>query len=123
MRRVSGAHQPAKVPHPDGFRYHVPANVQEHIDYITPGIKLYATKAKKPASAEIEKRSRMGHGGRRGHKPKPPPKKPMPPSLPALGMLQDRYCDTVVTPECIQTMYNFTAGTLKILATTTLRLI
>lgn len=82
--------------------------MQEHIDYITPGIKLYANKAKKPQPAEIEKRAA---GGR--HWKLPPITSPIPGGLPLLGLLDDLYCDVVITPECIKTMYKIPQGTLS----------
>ncbi|KAK4554593.1 Tripeptidyl-peptidase sed1 [Recurvomyces mirabilis] len=86
--------------------YHLPSHIQEHVDYITPGIKLYATRTRKPAAGEMEKRTMFGSG----HKPILPPTLPMPPGLPALATLADLYCDKVITPGCIMLMYNITKG-------------
>ncbi|KAK3642200.1 Tripeptidyl-peptidase sed1 [Elasticomyces elasticus] len=86
--------------------YHVPAHVQSHVDYITPGIKLYATRAKKADAAELEKRGWRGPP----HRPHPP-KRPMPPGMPAPPSMGLQHCDTVATPECIAALYNITKGT------------
>lgn len=98
--------------------------MQEHVDYITPGIKLYATGTKRPAPEDLEKRSqktassvegealeKRWFGSGRGHRPHPPPKKPMPPGLPSNitdGGLA--ICDVVATPQCIARLYNITQG-------------
>lgn len=84
-------------------RYHVPAHVQKHIDYITPGIRLFVTGTKKPSRSEIEKRSLK----------LPPVLKPLPPNLPVISSLLDLFCDEVITPYCIKDMYNITDGTLS----------
>ncbi|KAK4892425.1 hypothetical protein LTR27_009081 [Elasticomyces elasticus] len=86
--------------------YHVPAHVKSHVDYITPGIKLYATRAKKSDTAELEKRGWRGPP----HRPHPP-KRPMPPGMPAPPSMGLQHCDTVATPECIAALYNITKGT------------
>lgn len=100
------------------YRYHVPAHVQPHIDYITPGIKFSAVGSRKPASGSKEKRTSLdfgwkpGHGGRgHGWRPHPPPMMPMPPGLPPVPQLGDNNCTYVVTPECIAVLYNITKGT------------
>ncbi|KAK4976780.1 hypothetical protein LTR42_002825 [Elasticomyces elasticus] len=86
--------------------YHVPAHVQSHVDYITPGIKLYATRAKKADTAELKERGWRGPP----HRPHPP-KRPMPPGMPAPPSMGLQHCDTVATPECIAALYNITKGT------------
>jgi len=60
-------------------------------------------------TATIQKRTFLDGKGKGW---KPPPKKPIPTGLPSLSLLNDLYCDVVITPECIQTMYNITQGTL-----------
>ncbi|KAK5115323.1 hypothetical protein LTR62_001523 [Meristemomyces frigidus] len=106
--------------------YHVPAHIQEHIDYITPGIKFSAVTGRKPVSAPapypISKRTSLGFpggpgdghgGGHHGWRPHPPPMQPMPPwwSPPAPGpALNGNNCTYIVTPECIATLYNITKG-------------
>ncbi|KAF2770431.1 subtilisin-like protein [Teratosphaeria nubilosa] len=87
--------------------YHVPAHVKQHIDYITPGIKLYATKAGKPASGEVQKRI-FGVGSGNSQ---PPPTLPLPIGLPPLDTLLLGFCDIVITPECIMAEYNISRST------------
>jgi tripeptidyl-peptidase-1 len=83
--------------------YSIPEHVRPHIDYVTPGIKLYATGVKKAAPGDIAKRATRG-----------PPKLP-----PILGtILSDilsllempllELCQIAITPECISTLYNIT---------------
>lgn len=86
--------------------YHVHEDVKDHVDYITPGIKLLATR--KPSAGEIKKRS-FGWG-KTGSMP--------PPLLPLPGNLTDllrnpleALCDIAIIPGCIKLMYNFTDAT------------
>ncbi|KAK4550782.1 Tripeptidyl-peptidase sed1 [Oleoguttula mirabilis] len=90
--------------------YHVPAHIQKHVDYITPGIKLYATHTTKATPGEIEKRS---SGFRKGRGRHPPPKKPMPTGIAAVADLGLAICDVAITPQCIMALYNITKGTLS----------
>lgn len=95
--------------------YHVPAKIQEHIDYITPGIKLLAPSSKPNSSNPRKKRSTSWpghpqHGPRDGAgKPWPgwpgPPMKPPPfgGQLPHAGNLS--MCDTIITPDCVAALY------------------
>ncbi|CAK4031335.1 alkaline serine protease [Lecanosticta acicola] len=96
--------------------YHVHEDVKDHVDYITPGIKLYATRTTRPPPMEIEKRT-FGIGS--GVRPQPPLLESLP--LPIeqivdtaenlLGDLALGLCDVAITPNCIRAMYNFTQAT------------
>jgi tripeptidyl-peptidase-1 len=75
-------------------RYHVPSHIQQHVDYITPGVKLFAPKG--PAGRrDIEKRSYK-----------------LPPLLKDLGITIEALlaipellaCDIAITPPCIKSM-------------------
>ncbi|EME43885.1 hypothetical protein DOTSEDRAFT_151445 [Dothistroma septosporum NZE10] len=90
--------------------YHVHEDVKKHIDYITPGIKLFTGKISRPADKEdLEKRS-FGWG--KGKPTLPPLKAPLPAPLATLldGVL-DVTCQVAITPRCIELMYNFTQAT------------
>ncbi|KAF4625803.1 hypothetical protein G7Y89_g12366 [Cudoniella acicularis] len=77
--------------------YHVPAHIQEHIDYITPGIKLLApTKAKRDTNAK--------RGTLIQPSPLQPFKKVRPPTKPLPSDLAT--CDQFITPACIRALYN-----------------
>lgn len=76
------------------------------MDYVTPGIKLYATRARKPEPAEIEKRS-FGFGK---VKPQPPLLKALPESITSIVEAGLGICDAAITPQCIMTLYNITKG-------------
>ncbi|KAK5111656.1 Tripeptidyl-peptidase sed1 [Meristemomyces frigidus] len=89
--------------------YHIPAHLQQHVDYITPGIKLSSFGLPKPTRSDIEKRTFFSKGG----VPIPPPTLPIPAGLPSLADVTSLYCGEIITPECIMTMYNITRGTLK----------
>ncbi|KAF7935516.1 hypothetical protein BELL_1052g00020 [Botrytis elliptica] len=79
--------------------YHLPAHVQPHVDYITPGVKLISTK-KKSAS----KRSILGGSKGKDHQPLRRPKS-------SSGGYSHHNssslatCDEVITPECIRALY------------------
>ncbi|KAH7354976.1 putative alkaline serine protease AorO [Rhexocercosporidium sp. MPI-PUGE-AT-0058] len=93
-------------------KYHVPSHIQEHVDYITPGTKLFSSHRRPNSCAEIEKRtfgvtSGKGNGGF------------LPPLLKDLGMTIEallaipelQVCGTAITPVCIKTLYNVTKPT------------
>jgi len=79
------------------FSYHVPKHIQEHIDYITPGLKLMPSVAKRGF-------------GMSGHKGALPPKRRpyhhhhTPSDL--------AHCDVAITPACIAALYGIPAGKL-----------
>ena len=83
-------------------RYHVPAHVQEHVDYITPGIKLFTTKRRSVPDSNKQKRSFNI----------PPLLKDLGMSLAALLAIPElAVCDIAITPACIKALYNVTAPT------------
>ena len=78
---------------PGGARYHVPASVREHLDYITPGITLREVTGVGKRGGNIQKRLVNGL---------PPILEPI--ALPLeqlLGQLLD-FCDIAITPQCIR---------------------
>ncbi|EMD00234.1 hypothetical protein BAUCODRAFT_119783 [Baudoinia panamericana UAMH 10762] len=85
-------------------KYHVPASVKEHIDYITPGVKGVHFESK-----DLKKRSRRpnqdgsGYASRNGRQP--------PQIRPAINtpLQQDQLdtCDQIITPACLQALYDF----------------
>ncbi|KAF2087709.1 alkaline serine protease AorO [Saccharata proteae CBS 121410] len=83
--------------------YHVPAHVQEHIDYITPGTLLLAG-SRTDEKRALEKRG-FKAAGSSGFLP--PITLPLPQPLTQIidqGLLS--MCDTAITPPCIAAMYN-----------------
>lgn len=81
--------------------YHVPAHVQRHIDYITPGIKLLAP----PAAARIQSKR---HDRRWGPPKKPTTFKHYRPSdwKPKYNDSDLDTCDVAITPACVAALYN-----------------
>jgi tripeptidyl-peptidase-1 len=83
-------------------RYHVPTHVQEYVDYITPGIKLFSEKRRPNRNPDLEKR---------GYK--------LPALLKSLGTTVEALlaipellaCDIAITPACIKALYNVSAPT------------
>ncbi|KAL8663945.1 MAG: hypothetical protein Q9202_003494 [Teloschistes flavicans] len=93
-------------------QYHVPAHVQKHVDYVTPGIKLLTPSrpTSKAAAQAIEKRT-FGVTA-----PNMPPVRPSLKALPdtltnLLKLPLSQLCTLAVTPDCIKTFYNITAPT------------
>lgn len=84
----------------------MPHNIQEHVDYITPGIKLVAPPRKQPNLPHEQ------HGIEKRVNKNPPLTKPLPLSLTALLALPlQKLCGAAITPVCISTLYNITKPT------------
>lgn len=84
------------------LRYHVPSHIQEHVDYITPGIKLFAPARKDNEEMDLEKRI-FGVTSQKGKAGLAPPL-----SMPLSITLQDilafpevSACDQYITPPCV----------------------
>lgn len=95
--------------------YSLPGHVQEHVDYVTPGIKLHTVGGKpgrRASEDKLEKRTFGVTNGKGNPGKLPPMKKALPDSLQNL-LAEDpiSICNVAVTPECIRTFYNFTLGT------------
>jgi tripeptidyl-peptidase-1 len=83
-------------------RYHVPAHIQEHVDYITPGVKLFSEKRRPNRNSDLEKRSYK-----------------LPVLLESLGTTLEALlaipelvaCDIAITPACIKALYSVPAPT------------
>ena len=81
--------------------YHLPKHMQQHIDYISPGIKLIAPRSKAMAKRNLEKR-RIGKIGQF---------KPLDSQQTGDYNPNDlSNCDVEITPNCIQALYKFTQG-------------
>lgn len=95
--------------------YHLPAHITEHVDYITPGLKLLAG-GRVTGAKSLQKRGKTLQ--RRGFKtganqnfsgPLFGPELSIPVST--LANSGTSLCDTAITPQCIATMYNITKAT------------
>ncbi|ROW00084.1 hypothetical protein VSDG_03559 [Cytospora chrysosperma] len=93
--------------------YHLPKHVQEHVDYVTPGLKgtrmdLRPSSARRrSASGNVKDKS----GSRR--RPQSYRRKAMP-DLSAYSNSSDlATCDQVITPACLRALYNFEAPSLN----------
>ncbi|MCJ1312513.1 hypothetical protein MMC25_006187 [Agyrium rufum] len=81
-------------------QYHVPKKIQEHIDYITPGVK--GTRMHfggGPPDASLEKRAMNS---------RPTKYRPMPDLEKAITTGDLKTCDIAITPACIQALYGIT---------------
>lgn len=84
------------------YSYHVPEAVREHIDYITPGIKLLATGPKRKGKRSIDRgASPAPHipGG-------PPGLVAFPPQLYGVSESDLDHCDEAITPACVKALYH-----------------
>ena len=90
--------------------YHLPHHLVEHIDYITPGIKLLAPpESHKSKRALVENRAleeRRSSHSRALHDLRVKPKAPA-------NATDLSICDQIITPACIAALYNITKGTSK----------
>ncbi|KAF9893306.1 hypothetical protein FE257_011736 [Aspergillus nanangensis] len=83
--------------------YHVPESIQHHIDYITPGVKELEVRGVSSVEKRNIDKELFGI--------LPPILRPL--TMPLDLLLGDflQFCDIVVTPACIQAMYNVSQGT------------
>ena len=109
-------HEPTGNTHVACEEYFVPEHLSEHIDYVTPGLKLLAGgKASNGRhlngrKRELEKRGFRTSSNQNFSTPVFGPEITVP--LASLnGTNQLSMCDQYVTPECIMTFYNITKGT------------
>jgi tripeptidyl-peptidase-1 len=87
-------------------RYHVPSHIQEHVDYITPGVKVFAPERPGNSRRDIEKR---------GNYQLPPLLNSLDMSLEALLAIPELLgCSVAITPPCVQSMYSEFAITLAL---------
>jgi len=95
------------------YRYHVPEHLHEHIDYITPGIKLYSPARKGEAVGVKNPLDKRTFGVTNGKPGKLPPLlEPLPMLLSELLALPElEICQYAITPACIATLYNITQAT------------
>ena len=83
-------------------QYHVPNNIQKHVDYITPGIKLLA-----PVKRGHD-HSKRGFGMTMGGGIPAPPKSRQPGHVDYLNDLKS--CDVAITPICVKALYEVPPG-------------
>ena len=93
--------------------YHVPAHIQEHFDYVSPGLRLMAggkatTEALEKRPSEHEKRGFRTSGQSKFSGPILGPILSNSTLATILGDLELSNCDSYVTPACIAAMYNIT---------------
>lgn len=91
-------------------RYHVPAKIQEHIDYITPGTKLLA-----PVTSDSDLTQKRGEATSRRFKFGQSVNHDISPEVKSKILLNAgdlSTCDVAITPACVAALYNITSGTL-----------
>lgn len=91
--------------------YHLPKHVQEHVDYVTPGLKgtkmgLRPSSAwKRSASGNVKRKSDSGSRRR----PQSSRRKAMPDLSAYSNSSELATCDQVITPACLRALYEFEA--------------
>ncbi|KAF2857821.1 putative protease S8 tripeptidyl peptidase I [Piedraia hortae CBS 480.64] len=88
--------------------YNVPKRVQPHIDYITPGVKLFAPHGELPGDGSLSKRSTYAKTRSR-----PMPESYMPLNPTSSNSTGLKNCDKIITPACIAALYEIPPGHLK----------
>ncbi|KAJ4422609.1 hypothetical protein N0V82_002728 [Gnomoniopsis sp. IMI 355080] len=90
--------------------YHLPKHIQEHVDYITPGLKGTMLDLRSPS---LRKRSGDKSNVKTRHGSKIRPQEERFQSLPHvtndLSNSSLSNCDTLITPACLRALYNFEA--------------
>ncbi|KAJ0109613.1 hypothetical protein J7T55_014175 [Diaporthe amygdali] len=87
--------------------YHIPAHVQTHIDYITPGIRLRADPGR---VRSLKRRAEAEQFGKRAVKAMNTGIDVIGPDASSLPPLNSSVCDSYVTQECIRTQYSIPKG-------------
>ncbi|KAI1424911.1 protease s8 tripeptidyl peptidase [Xylaria sp. FL1777] len=89
--------------------YHLPAHIQEHIDYITPGVKSITMDLKRLRRRGVAKRdTAKGNSHRRSKNTLPRPVKNAEEVL-ARDRNDLSNCDSLITPACLRALYDFSA--------------
>lgn len=85
---------------PSCHRYHLPRSLQEHVDFITPGLKMLAP------NAPVKQAVTTHHARALTDSAKPGPCQfyPLPPRC-TRGL---KHCDEVLNPDCLKALYQFT---------------
>lgn len=96
-------------------QYHLPKHIQEHVDYITPGLKSTMLDLR---SAGVKRRSgnQSTSKVRRGSKIRPQGQRLKPaPHVVDVALLNSSLadCDKLITPICLRALYNFKAPSLN----------
>lgn len=91
------------------IRYHVPADIQHHIDYITPGVKLLSIDESSLKRKSLHKRNRDLQSTKRSVDPF---KLPIPGGNGTAQGIEngDDPCSQYVTPKCMRILYNYTTA-------------
>lgn len=109
-------HGPTQDKHVACDEYYVPHHVAEHVDYITPGIRLLAPPHKTRAQGDKEKRTPKGDVEKRAPG-LPPITLPLPAPLTTLLALPlEELCGIAITPDCLFALYNITKPSSKAVA-------
>ncbi|KAI3400610.1 hypothetical protein diail_2322 [Diaporthe ilicicola] len=87
--------------------YHIPAHVQTHIDYITPGIRLRADPGR---VRSLKRRAEAEQLSKRAVKAMNTGMDIISPDASGLPPLNSSVCDSYVTQECIRTQYSIPKG-------------
>ncbi|KAK4553188.1 hypothetical protein LTR86_009718 [Recurvomyces mirabilis] len=92
-------------------QYHVPQHIQEHIDYITPGIRLLSPEGVAPTPNHLTKRGNAEgeiglHKNTKAAARTRGPHVRVPTRAPPANASDLSICDQIITPACIAALYN-----------------
>lgn len=90
------------------LRYHLPAHLVEHVDYITPGVKSIMLRKRNSKNALNKRGWKPGHGSPGGPWQHLPPPFMMPKGPGYNSLLNN--CSMAVTPACIAALYRVPPG-------------
>ncbi|KAK4547340.1 hypothetical protein LTR36_000996 [Oleoguttula mirabilis] len=107
-------------------QYHIPKHIQEHIDYITPGVKLLAPGGEGPNTAKRSLAKRHSQSGSRAHSAAQQEKElshagsldrlrghsPKTQSVAVNAATNLSTCDVTITPACVAALYQIPTGQL-----------
>ncbi|KAI0975145.1 protease s8 tripeptidyl peptidase [Xylaria arbuscula] len=89
--------------------YHLPAHIQEHVDYVTPGVKSTAMDLKRLRRRGTAKRNAKRDASRRRSKNRPPQPIKNVEEVLSRDANDLSNCDTFITPACLEALYNYSA--------------
>lgn len=89
-------------------QYHLPKHIQEHVDYVTPGLKGTVMDLRSVSSSAPAGRKR-GLDNRLGSKIRPKEPKPVKSTTVSMNSSSLADCDEIITPACLRALYQFEA--------------
>lgn len=96
-------HDSSGIPHIACDGYSLPAHVRKHVDFVTPTVHMDVKIKRGSAPPDVQKRNGRGRGVAFSNEPK---LVPLANNITSL-VSQLSHCDTLITPDCLRTLYGF----------------